>query len=115
MRYHVVASDYDGTLAEQGTVAPAVLAVLERTRASGRKLILVTGRQGDDLLRVFPEVSIFDLVVAGNGAVIYNPATRDTHDIADPPPQAFVDLLRQRGVQPLSGGRGIVSTWRLKD
>ncbi|HVR61943.1 MAG TPA: HAD family hydrolase [Polyangia bacterium] len=112
MRYHVLATDYDGTLAEQGAVAPTTLAVLERMHASGRKLILVTGREIDDLLRVFPDVAIFDLVVAENGAVVYNPATRDTRDLAERPPAAFVERLRQRGVQPLSVGRVIVATWQ---
>src|ERR1700747_1762040 len=112
MRYHVLATDYDGTLAEQGTVGLATLALLERIHASGRKLILVTGREIGDLLRVFPDVAIFDLVVAENGAVVYNPATRDTRDLAERPPAAFVEQLRQRGVQPLSVGRVIVATWQ---
>jgi HAD superfamily hydrolase (TIGR01484 family) len=112
MRYHVLATDYDGTLAHEGKVDADVLAALVRTRASGRKLILVTGRQVEDLVRVFPEVATFDLVVAENGAVVYNPTTHDVRTLAEPPPEQFVALLRSKGVQPLSVGRVIVATWR---
>jgi hydroxymethylpyrimidine pyrophosphatase-like HAD family hydrolase len=112
MRYHVLATDYDGTLAHEGAVAPEMLAALARVRGSGRKLLLVTGREVDDLLRVFPDVAAFDLVVAENGAVIYNPSTRQTRTLAEPPPAAFVDQLQQRGVAPISVGHVIVATWQ---
>jgi len=49
--------------------------------------------------------------VAENGAVIYNPATRQERLLAPPPPASFVEALKQRKVQPLSIGRCIVSTW----
>jgi hydroxymethylpyrimidine pyrophosphatase-like HAD family hydrolase len=42
MRFLTLACDYDGTLASDGTVAPSTLGALERLRASGRRLILVT-------------------------------------------------------------------------
>src|SRR5262245_17841281 len=60
MRYLVLSSDYDGTLALHGTVATATIAALERFRASGRKLVMVTGRELDDLRRVFPRYDLFD-------------------------------------------------------
>ncbi|HEX3698329.1 MAG TPA: HAD-IIB family hydrolase [Polyangia bacterium] len=112
MRYHVLASDYDGTLASDGRVEPAMLAALERVRASGRKVLLVTGRQVDDLLTVFPQVTLFDRVVAENGAVIYNPTTRERRALAEPPRADFVALLRKRGVEPLAVGQVIVATWQ---
>jgi len=46
-------------------------------RKSGRKLILVTGRELDDLIKVFPRIDLFDRVVAENGALLYRPATRE--------------------------------------
>ncbi len=76
MRYLALASDYDGTLATNGCVHPETVAAIERLRNSKRKLILVTGRELDELLRVFPEIHLCDLVVAENGALLYNPATR---------------------------------------
>ena len=54
MRFLVLAADYDGTLATEGKVDDSTLDALERLRASGRKLILVTGRHLPDICRVFP-------------------------------------------------------------
>jgi len=109
MRYVALACDYDGTLAHDGTVADETVVALERLRESGRKLILVTGRQLDDLMRVFARLDLFDRVVVENGGLLYRPATRDERRLAEPPPPGFVDALRARGV-PLSVGRVIVAT-----
>ena len=43
---------------------------LERLAGSGRKLLLVTGRKLDDLLKVLPQVELFDQVVAKNGGLL---------------------------------------------
>ena len=51
MRYLVLACDYDGTLASDGVVSEETLAALQRLRDSGRKLILVTGRELENLVR----------------------------------------------------------------
>ena len=109
-RHAVLASDYDGTLAIDGRVPESTLQALERVRASGRKLLLVTGRELDDLLRVFPRVDLFDLVVAENGALLHRPATREERLLGERAPDTFVDALRARGVEPLSVGRVIVAT-----
>lgn len=53
MRYFVLATDYDGTLATDGRVSDETIAALKRLRLSGRKLILVTGRELEDLQRAF--------------------------------------------------------------
>jgi HAD superfamily hydrolase (TIGR01484 family) len=111
MRYFALACDYDGTLAEHGRVSEATIAALERLRASGRKLLLVTGRQLDDLIQVFPQVHLFDRVVAENGGVLYDVATREVHSLAEKPPDHFARELERRGVQPVSVGRVIVATW----
>jgi hydroxymethylpyrimidine pyrophosphatase-like HAD family hydrolase len=111
MYFLALATDYDGTIAHHGTVDAPTLAALERFKKTGRRLILVTGRELPDLKRVFPEVTLFNLVVAENGALLYDPATEKEHCIAPSPPPAFVDELRRRGVTPLSVGRSIVATW----
>ena len=111
MRYHALACDYDGTLARNGRVDGHTLAALERLLATGRKLILVTGRELDQLLGIFPEINLFERVVAENGALLYRPATREEKLLGEPPPEEFVGTLRQRGVEPLSVGRVIVATW----
>jgi HAD superfamily hydrolase (TIGR01484 family) len=75
MRYRALATDYDGTLAHHGRVDGPTVEALGRLRASGRRLILVTGRELDELLGVFPHVELFDQVVAENGGLLYCPAT----------------------------------------
>ncbi|HET7393935.1 MAG TPA: HAD family hydrolase [Candidatus Binatia bacterium] len=109
MRYLALACDYDGTLASDGQVSSGTLAALERLLASGRKLILVTGRELDDLFSVFPRYDIFEWVVAENGVLLYHPATGEKKSLASPPPAKFVARLRERGV-PISIGDIIVST-----
>jgi hydroxymethylpyrimidine pyrophosphatase-like HAD family hydrolase len=111
MRYVCLTCDYDGTIARDGKVSQSTLQALEKTRSSGRKLILATGRELDDLLSVLPEVSLFDRVVAENGGLLYRPATQEQIVLAEPPPPQFVEELARRGVQPLSAGRCVVATW----
>jgi len=112
MRYHALACDYDGTVAWDGNVSDRTLQSLEDLRKSGRKLILVTGRELDDLIRVFPRLDLFDRVVAENGALLYRPATREERTLAERPPEEFVRELIHRGADPVSVGRVIVATWR---
>jgi HAD superfamily hydrolase (TIGR01484 family) len=112
MRYYALACDYDGTLASQGQVNEETLTALERLRNSGRKLILITGRELDDLIRIFSHVNLFDRVVAENGALLYRPDTREEKLLSKSPPEKFISALRNRGVNPLSVGRVIVATWK---
>jgi phosphoglycolate phosphatase (TIGR01487 family) len=111
MHYLILATDYDGTLAKDGQVSDVTLDALKRLQKSGRKLILVTGRQLEDLIAVFPETSLFDCVVAENGAVIYFPSTREELLLGSLPPEKFVNALRSRNIDPLSIGKVIVATW----
>ncbi|MBO9155355.1 HAD hydrolase family protein [Chitinophaga sp. GCM10012297] len=111
MRYRVLAADYDGTIAQHGMVPDDVVESLKLLKASGRKLLLVTGRELDELKALFPQHILFDLIVAENGALLYDPATLLETPLGDPPPPAFVEELAKRGVQPLSAGRVIVATW----
>jgi len=52
MRYLALAVDYDGTAASHDELADSARLAIERLRASGRRIILVTGRRVEDLLRV---------------------------------------------------------------
>jgi len=112
MHYLALATDYDGTLAEGGKVQPKVLAALRRLADTGRKLILVTGRELDELMLTFPAFEIFDAIVAENGALLYSPRPPCERALAAPPPPRFVEMLRERGVAPISYGRIIVATWQ---
>jgi HAD superfamily hydrolase (TIGR01484 family) len=105
-----LATDYDGTLATHGFVDPTTRDALRRLRVAGWQLVMVTGRVLPELMEVFPELELFDLVVAENGALLYRPEDGEERLLAAPPPAAFVEALRARGVQPLSIGRVIVAT-----
>ena len=111
MYFLALATDYDGTLAKDGIVDEPTLAALRRLKESGRRLVLVTGRELPDLRRVFPELHLCDLVVAENGALLFEPGTDGETPLASPPPERFVARLRELGVEPLSVGRSIVATW----
>jgi len=104
------ATDFDGTLAHNGTVSPATLDAIRRLKGVGIRLILVTGRELNDLNAIFPDLKDFDLAVLENGAVLFNPATGTIETLADPPPSAFVKRLYERGL-PLQVGKAIVATW----
>jgi len=112
MRYHVLATDYDGTLAPFEKVTPDTIEYLKKLKESGRKLILVTGRQLQDLIALFPEHILFDRIVAENGASIYSPATLEERLLGIRPPDTFVNKLRELQIEPLEVGRVIVSTWQ---
>jgi HAD superfamily hydrolase (TIGR01484 family) len=111
MRYHVLAADYDGTLAHHGRIDDATWAALQRLRESGRKVVMVTGRQLDDVLALVPDPELFARIVAENGAVLHVPATKETRSLAEPPPAAFADELVRRGVDRVAAGRVIVASW----
>ena len=108
MRFLALATDYDGTLATHGSVEKQVLPALHRVRASGRKLLLVTGRQLPDLQNIFPEYGIFDRVIAENGALLFRPESEEELLLCDPPDPKLIAALRGRGV-PFSVGRAIIA------
>lgn len=110
MRYFALASDYDGTLAEESTVHPDTLTMLRRLRDAGRRLILVTGRLLPDLKAVFPEFEVFEQIVAENGAVLYNTRSKAETVLCEAPPEEFAATLAEKGVGPLEIGRVMVAT-----
>ena len=109
MRYRALATDFDGTIAHDGVVPPEVCAALERARAAGLCLLLVTGRELPSLFDTFSHVPLFDRVVAENGALLYTPSTGAIRQIAPSPPRAFVERLVRERV-PISIGASIVAT-----
>ena len=111
MHYVALAVDYDGTIAHHGVVDEATQEALRRLRAGARRLVLVTGRELDDLRRVGPPLDLFDLVVAENGALLFDPASGGATPLAEAPPERFVARLREMEVSPLSVGASIVATW----
>lgn len=110
MYFLALATDYDGTLAHGGVVTEQTMTALCRLKDTGRRLILVTGRELDDLQSVFRDVAVFDRVVAENGALLFDPGSGSERVLAEPPPALFVERLQARRIEPLSIGRVIVAT-----
>src|SRR5437764_2047440 len=107
---HVLACDYDGTIADGGRCSPEMAQALARVRESGRKVLLVTGRMLPDLRSVCADIDrMFDAVVAENGALLYFPETREARTLGDAPQSALVEELRRRGV-PFDLGSSIIAT-----
>lgn len=82
-----------------------------RPRQSGRQLVLVTGREIPDLTRCCRRLDLFDGIVAENGALLVNPATKSERRLAPEPPPNFLKALRSKKVHPLSIVKSIVATW----
>jgi len=112
MQYLALASDYDGTLAHDSHVSEEALDALRRLKESGRKLILVTGREMPELQSVFPEYKLCDAIIAENGALLVWPADGKEEVLGEPPPEAFLTEIIHRGVKPFSVGKVIFATWR---
>jgi hydroxymethylpyrimidine pyrophosphatase-like HAD family hydrolase len=127
LRYLALATDYDGTIAEDGEVQPVALAALRRAAAAPmgpgeprRKLILVTGRMPLDFMEghggtLFKDVRVFDRVVMENGAVMWDPAGHHIDLLGTPPSTAFLRELIRAGVHPIWVGAASVSTLRSDD
>jgi phosphoglycolate phosphatase (TIGR01487 family) len=109
MKWLAFATDFDGTIATDGTVDETTIDALQRLKASGIAVLLVTGRELKDFGHAPEILELFDTVVAENGGVIYSPDTRESNVVSAPPPAGFVEELMRRGV-PVSAGSSIVST-----
>jgi|Tabmets5t2r1_1033131.scaffolds.fasta_scaffold25787_3 HAD superfamily hydrolase (TIGR01484 family) len=109
MRYHVLATDYDGTLAHDGRVDDDTVAALKRLANTGRKLVLVTGRELDDLLAAFPQAELFDRIVAENGALLHHPAGQTTTPLGDPRRRSS---SRPCAAAASTRSRSAASSWR---
>jgi len=110
MRCLALASDYDGTLAHNGVLDELTTAALDRFRASGRRLLMVTGRELPDLQSVCRVLDRFEWIVAENGALLYRPADHFTRLLSAPASGLLAQKLAEAHVQPLSVGRAIIAT-----
>lgn len=110
MKCSVLACDYDGTLAHDGVLDDATAAALDRFRDSGRRLLMVTGRELPELQTVCQVLDRFEWVVAENGALLYRPAENFSKLLCPPASAALAKKLGEARVQPLSVGRAIIAT-----
>lgn len=115
MTFRALATDYDGTIATHGVVDDNTLQALQRLRHAGHYLIMVTGRELEELKQVFPHLDIFTLVVAENGALLYWPDSGRERLLGPSADPGFVAKLQAHDVKPLSVGRCIVATFEPHD
>lgn len=98
MYCRVLACDFDGTIADDGRIAPEVATALSNARARGIVVILVTGRVLEDLRLAEVDLGSFDAVVAENGAVVCLPGQARAIQLGTSPPERFFGELRARGI-----------------
>lgn len=110
MRFVALAASFDGTLARDGRYDERCIDALRALAATGRKLILVTARELRELLEIFPSARVFDYIVAENGAILHQPATKQSEILAQAPSELLLRELNRRGVEPLAVGSSIVTT-----
>lgn len=109
MHLTVLACDLDGTLAEEGEVAPETWEVLRQAKTAGLAIILVSGRTLDSFAAEGPYAELCEAIVAEDGGVVYFPR-RDT--VALPFGRlapAVLQRLEDLGV-PLERGMAIAAT-----
>jgi hypothetical protein len=102
MKFAVLALDYDGTIAQDGKVHPAVVEAVGEARSRGISVVLVTGRILSDLRRVLGNQELFDAIVAENGAVLAFPRGW-TRVLGHPLPESLLSELRRLNVAFASG------------
>lgn len=108
MRFRALCTDYDLTLVSGNHLDAATIASLKRLKASGRRLVLVTGRTlpwvlGPNGLSE-EEARLFDRIVGENGAVMYDPATDKVTMLGNPPSPRLLQRLAAAGVDELTIG-----------
>jgi hydroxymethylpyrimidine pyrophosphatase-like HAD family hydrolase len=110
MKWHALAADFDGTIATDGVVDEPTRLALVRLRSANVRTFLVTGRELSDFRQMEAFLDVFDMIIAENGAVLYDPGSGETRALGAPPSEALVAELARRGVEPLGVGTSIVAT-----
>lgn len=110
MKCLALACDYDGTLAHDGVLDDRTAAALDQFRTSGRKLLMVTGRELPDLQSVCHVLDKFDWIVVENGALLYRPSDQFSQLLCAPASAALAQKLGEAQARPLSVGRAIIAT-----
>jgi hydroxymethylpyrimidine pyrophosphatase-like HAD family hydrolase/CheY-like chemotaxis protein len=105
----IIASDLDGTLAQEGRVAPETWQVLRRAKSAGMNIFLVTGRSLETFITDGPFAELCEAIVAENGAIVYFPR-RDS--VAFPFGRITPAVLQRLDALniPLDRGMAIVAT-----
>jgi HAD superfamily hydrolase (TIGR01484 family) len=105
----VIATDFDGTISQGDQLAPEAGRALRRWREAGRIAVLVSGRSFEFLRHLQEREQMFDLIVAENGAILYNPHSDEMRLPFGEVPDELVDTLVQLEI-PLWRGIAIAGT-----
>lgn len=109
MHISVIAVDFDGTVSQGDQLAPEAGRTLRRWRKAGRVAVLVSGRPFDFLRALQKREQAFDLIVAENGAVLYDPHRDEMRLPFGQVPSELMDTLAELDV-PLWRGTAIAGT-----
>jgi HAD superfamily hydrolase (TIGR01484 family) len=110
VNWRVLACDYDGTLAHDAVLTDTTAAALDRFRAAGGRLLMVTGRELPDLQSVCTVLDRFEWIVAENGALLYRTCDGSSQLLCTTASVKLAQRLAHAGAQPLSVGRAIIAT-----
>jgi hydroxymethylpyrimidine pyrophosphatase-like HAD family hydrolase len=97
MKFGVLALDYDGTIARDGSMDSDVRAAIAEVRARGIAVVIATGRILSELKQVAGDLQFVDAVVAENGAVLDFP-NGHSRLLGNSPSAAFLERLRLRNL-----------------
>jgi hydroxymethylpyrimidine pyrophosphatase-like HAD family hydrolase len=103
VKLRALALDYDGTIARDGILDADVRRAISTARADGVAVVLATGRILDDLRGLVGDLSLFDAIVAENGAVIAFPSAGRSSQVAPAPTSVFLAELSHRGLAYRAG------------
>lgn len=109
MDRRVMAFDFDGTLAAEGKVPAELATALERCRASGHALFLVTGRRFETV-SLGPLAELFTGIVWENGAVLAHRASGELYLPFGQLNPRLLKALTDAGI-PFERGLAIAATW----
>jgi hydroxymethylpyrimidine pyrophosphatase-like HAD family hydrolase len=115
MHITIVATDFDGTISEGDQLHPDTGRALRRLREAGRFTVLVSGRPFEFLRYLQEREQAFDLIVAENGAVLYNPRTDEMRLPFGEVPSDLIDTLAKLGVPLWRGVAAAGTTVRYDD
>jgi hydroxymethylpyrimidine pyrophosphatase-like HAD family hydrolase len=113
MYRRILAFNFDGTLAENGIVPPALQTALKQLHAAGYALFMVTGRRFGDA-ELGPLEGVFSGIAWENGAVLHHTTTDEVYLPFGHIDPRLVEALELAQV-PLEYGRAIVSTGNSHD
>jgi len=113
MYRRVMAFDFDGTLAVNGSVPAEVETALEQCRESGHVLFLVTGRRFETVA-LGHLGSLFAGIVWENGAVLTHTASGETYLPFGQLDARLLKAIEEAGI-PFERGLAIAATWTPHD